>query len=136
MEGIDSWFYARVRNHGSSSAQHFMVTFTVKPWAGTEFVYPADFIPCTAAAGGFEPAADEGKIVPVKWPAASVSKAGTHAGLLASVIRRGEDHPSEGGHVWTKKRGESWASEHFKCAAEMNLSLSASWPALTSACKT
>ena len=31
MEGIDNWFYARVRNHGSSFAQHFMVTVTVKP---------------------------------------------------------------------------------------------------------
>jgi hypothetical protein len=31
MEGIDNWFYARVRNHGSSIAQHFMVTVSVKP---------------------------------------------------------------------------------------------------------
>lgn len=72
MEGIDNWFYARVRNHGSSFAQHFMVTFTVLPWAGKEFVYPADFIPCTAATGGFELEPDEEKIVSVKWPAASV----------------------------------------------------------------
>lgn len=99
MEGIDNWFYARVRNRGSSSAQHFMVTFTVKPWAGTEFVYPTDFIPCTAATGGFELAPDEEKIVSVKWPAASVPPAGTHACLLASVIARG-DHPSAGDHVW------------------------------------
>jgi hypothetical protein len=45
MEDIDNWFYARVRNRGSSSAQHFMVTFTVKPWAGTEFVYPGRLHP-------------------------------------------------------------------------------------------
>ena len=92
LEGIDNWFYARVRNRGSSIAQHFMVTFTVKPWAGTEFLYPADFIPCTAATGGFEVAPDEEKIVSMKWPAASVPTAGTHACLLASVIARG-DHP-------------------------------------------
>jgi hypothetical protein len=79
MEGIDNWFYARVRNHGSSSAQHFMDTFTVKPWAATEFVYPANFIPCTAATGGFEPTPDAEKIVSVKWPAASIPPAGTHA---------------------------------------------------------
>ena len=92
MEGIDNWFYARVRNCGSSSAQHFMVTFTVKPWAGTEFVYPADFITCAAATGGFELAPDEEKIVSVKWPAPSVPPAGTHSCLLASAIARG-DHP-------------------------------------------
>jgi len=83
MGGIGNWFYARVRNRGSSSAQHFMVTFTVIPWAGTEFVYPADFIPCTAATGGFELESDEEKIVSVKWPAACVPTAGTHACLLA-----------------------------------------------------
>ena len=99
MEGIDNWFYARVRNCGSSSAQHFMVTFTVKPWAGAEFVYPADFIPCTAATGGFELAPDEEKMVSVKWPAVRVPPAGTHACLLASVIAR-RDHPSAGDHVW------------------------------------
>ena len=79
MEGIDNWFYARVRNRGSSSAQHFMVTFTVKPWAGIEFACPADFIPCTAATGGFKLTRDEEKIVSVKWPVASVPMAVTHA---------------------------------------------------------
>ena len=72
MEGIDNWFYARVRNRGSSSAQHFRVTFTVKPWVAKGFIYPADFIPCTAAIGGYERVPDEEKIVSVKWPAASV----------------------------------------------------------------
>jgi hypothetical protein len=72
MEGIDNWFYARVRSRGSISAQHFMVTFAVIPWAGKEFVYPADFIPSTAATGGFKLIRDEEKIVSMKWPAASV----------------------------------------------------------------
>ena len=83
MEGIDNWFYARVRNRGSSSAQHFMDTFTVTPWTGTGFVCPADFIPCTPAIGEFELALDEDKIVSVKWPAASIPPAGTHACRLA-----------------------------------------------------
>ena len=60
-----------------------MVVCTVIPWAGKDFVYPANFIPCTAATGGFEFEPDEEKIVFVKWPAASVLTAGTHACLLA-----------------------------------------------------
>ncbi len=99
QEGRDNWFHARVRNLGSGTARHFMVTFQVKQWAGTQFVYPGDFLPCIAATGGFELAPGEEQIVKARWPAALVPAAGTHGCLLASVMARA-DHPTATAHVW------------------------------------
>ncbi len=97
--GRDNWFYARVRNQGPGSARHFMVTFAVKMFAGTQFVYPADFLPCIAATGGFDLSNGEVRILKAKWPAALVPPAGTHGCMLASVHARG-NHPASGKHVW------------------------------------
>ena len=97
--GRDNWFYARVRNSGSVAARHFMVTFAVKQFAGTQFVYPGDFLPCIAATGGFELGPGETKIVKAKWLAHLVPPAGAHGCLLASVQARG-NHPAASPHVW------------------------------------
>ncbi len=98
--GQDNWFYARVRNKSSAGAcKHWVVTFHAKEYAGTEFVYPADFLPCIAAKAEFELAAGETRIVKASWPQAMVPPAGSHACLLASVIARA-DHPSSDRHVW------------------------------------
>jgi len=97
--GQDNWLYATVRNRGATTARHFLVTFNVKPWAGTEFLYPGDFLPCVAAAAGFDLGPGAATVVKARWPAAQVPPAGTHACLLASVIAR-SDHPGTDLHVW------------------------------------
>jgi hypothetical protein len=98
--GQDNWFHARVRNQSAmGAARHFVVTFNVKPFLGTEFVYPGDFLPCIAAVAGFELGPGESRIVKARWPAALVPAAGTHACWLASVLTRG-DPPGAGLHVW------------------------------------
>jgi hypothetical protein len=98
--GQDNWFYATVRNKGTAGmARHFLVTFNVKSYAGFEFVYPGDFLPCMAAASGFELGPGQSAVVKARWPATLVPPAGTHGCLLASVLTR-SDQPASGGHVW------------------------------------
>src|SRR5262249_39752157 len=67
--GQDNWFYARVRNRGATTARAFVVTFNVKLWAGTEFVYPGDWDPFVSAAVGFNLAPGATRIVKARWPA-------------------------------------------------------------------
>lgn len=98
--GQDNWFNARVRNRSATGrARNFVVTFNVLPWAGTEFVYPNDFLPCTAAVADFDLEPGETRIVKARWPRALVPSAGTHVCWLAAALSRG-DHPTTGAHVW------------------------------------
>jgi hypothetical protein len=97
--GQDNWFYARLRNRGSVTVRHFVVTFNVKPFAGTEFSYPSDFLPCIAASSGFELAPGASAIVKARWPKSSVPAPGSHPCLTAAVLTRA-DHPLAGRHVW------------------------------------
>lgn len=98
--GQDNWFYARVRNKADAGAcRHFVVTFHPKAFAGTEFVYPADFLPCTAAKAEFDLNPGETRIVKARWPRALIPPVGSHPCLLAAAIARG-DHPSSNRHVW------------------------------------
>lgn len=98
--GQDNWFYARVRADPAGGAcQHFVVTFGVKEFAGTEFVYPADFLPGVAARAEFDLAPGDTRVVSARWPRDRVPAPGAHPCLLASVLARG-DHPSAGTHVW------------------------------------
>jgi hypothetical protein len=98
--GQDNWFYARVRNKaGAGSGQHFVVTFHAKGFAGTEFEYPADFLPCISAKADFDIAPGTSRVVKARWPRALVPPKDTHTCLLASVITR-SDHPVAGRHVW------------------------------------
>ena len=98
--GQDNWFYARVRNRSATAtARHFLVTFNVKPYAGTEFQYPTDFLPCVAAASGFDLGPGASTIVKARWPAAFVPPAGTHACWLAAAFTQ-FDFPTVGKHVW------------------------------------
>ena len=98
--GQDNWFYARVRNKASvGRAEHFVVTFHSKGFAGTEFIYPADFLPCIAAKAGFDLASGNTRIIKARWPRILVPPVGSHTCLLASVITRG-DHPVASKHVW------------------------------------
>jgi hypothetical protein len=97
--GQDNYFYARVRNVGTVTARAFVVTFNVKPWAGTEFTYPGDFLPPISAACGFNLAPAASTIVKAKWPAALVPPTGTHACWLASVYTPVDTTPA-GLHVW------------------------------------
>ncbi|MFL6388947.1 MAG: M36 family metallopeptidase [Terriglobales bacterium] len=97
--GQDNYFYGRVTNRGTAAARAFVVTFNVKPWAGVEFLYPADFIPFISAAPGFNVAPGAFTIVKAKWPAAMVPGVGTHACLLGQVYMP-TDVASSGVHVW------------------------------------
>lgn len=98
--GQDNWFYARVHNRSqTATASHFLVTFNVKPFAGVEFQYPADFLPCIAAASGFDLKPNSSTIVKARWPGALVPPAGSHPCWLASVLTR-FDQPVAGKHVW------------------------------------
>jgi hypothetical protein len=97
--GQDNFFYARVTNNGTATARAFVVTFNVKPWAGTEFVYPNDFVPYVSAACGFNLAPGDTQVVKAKWPAALVPPEGTHACWLASVYTPTDLTPA-GLHVW------------------------------------
>jgi hypothetical protein len=100
--GQDNWFHARVRNRSTTqTVRHFAVTFNVKSFAGTQFVYPSDFLPCIAAVAGFDLAPGEVRVVKQRWPKAAVPAAGTHACLLAALICRGE-HPAASEHVWER----------------------------------
>lgn len=98
--GQDNWFHARLRNKASAgAAQHFVVTFHSKGFAGTQFQYPGDFLPSIAARADFDLAPGATRIVKARWPRALVPPAGSHTCLLASVITR-SDHPVAGRHVW------------------------------------
>ena len=96
--GQDNWFFARVRNNGTSTVNHFVVTFNVKQFAGVQFSYPNDFLPCTAAASGFDLAPGASVIVKARWPKALVPNV-HHACLLSAVLTKG-DQPLSGRHVW------------------------------------
>jgi hypothetical protein len=98
--GQDNWLYARIRNKSTTHAvKHFLVTFNAKSFAGTEFVYPNDFMPSINAAAGFDLQPSASTIVKARWPAANVPPAGTHSCLLAAIIARSA-HPVDGRHVW------------------------------------
>src|SRR5262249_10109320 len=99
-QGQDNWLHARVTNrHSSAIARHFVVCFNVKTFAGTQFQYPPDFLPCTAAAAGFDLGPGQSTIVKARWRAADVPPAGTHVCLLAAVLTRSE-RPAPGAHAW------------------------------------
>lgn len=97
--GQDNWFYARVRNRGSASIEHFAVTFNVAAFAGIQFAYKDGFLPCVAAGVGFNVPPGGSVIVKARWPGELVPPEGSHACLLASVITRGES-PIESRRVW------------------------------------
>jgi hypothetical protein len=97
--GQDNYFYARVRNDAAGgTARHFVVTFAVKEFAGTQFVYPTDFLPAVAARAGFDLVPGEERVVSALWPGGNAPAVGSHPCLLAAVIARG-DHPAPGTHV-------------------------------------
>ena len=98
--GQDNWFHARVRNKsGAGAATHFVVTFHAKGYAGTEFLYPADFLPSITAKAAFDLGPGETRVVKARWPRSAVPPAGSHTCLLAAVLSR-SDAPAAGKHVW------------------------------------
>jgi hypothetical protein len=97
--GQDNWIYARVRNRGDAPAGSFAVGFKIQPWAGSQFVYPADWFPLTAAAVGFDVPPGGSRIVKARWRSADVPPSGTHGCLLA-VVYGPQDPPQGGAHVW------------------------------------
>lgn len=98
--GQDNWLYARVRNLSATAvARHFVVAFNVKSYAGTQFVYPADFLPATVATAAFDLGPNETRIVKARWPRSMVPPVGAHPCLLAAVFSR-FDQPVSGKHVF------------------------------------
>ncbi|NQD95565.1 hypothetical protein HP532_23180, partial [Pseudomonas sp. CrR25] len=98
--GQDNWLHARVRNRSATaSARHLVVSFAIKQYAGSQFVYPADFLPATTAAAAFDLGPGESRIVKARLPRNAVPPPGSHPCLLASVLTR-FDRPVVGRHVW------------------------------------
>ena len=98
VPGQDAFCYARVRNAGAASSRAFVVTFTIRPVASTEFSYPADFLPPLSAACGFALAPGESAIVKAPVPASALPSRGTHPRLLASGYTPTDEAPP-GSHV-------------------------------------
>lgn len=98
--GQDNWINARVRNRSTTgTARHLVVSFTTKFFAGSQFVYPADWLPATTAAVAFDVGPGETRILKARWPREQVPPPGTHPCLLAAVFTR-FDAPQAGKHVW------------------------------------
>lgn len=98
--GQDNWLYARVRNRSTTAvARHLAVSFNTKSFAGSQFVYPTDWLPATTAAVAFDIGPGESRILKARWPRWQVPRAGTHPCLLAAVFTR-FDAPEAGSHVW------------------------------------
>ena len=97
--GQDNWFYARVHNRGNATARSFVVGFKIRTWAGTQFVYPGDWFPLTAATVGFDLEPGESRIVKARWPKEDIPPTGSHGCLLA-VVYNSDDIPAGGVHVW------------------------------------
>lgn len=96
--GQDNWFYARVHNRGEGIARWALVWHKVQEWAGTQFVYSADYYPATALVGAIiHPGSST--IARVKWPEAKVPVAGVHACWTSAVIMAGDPIPNPA-HVW------------------------------------
>lgn len=96
----DNWLHARVRNKaGSGPARHFVVAFRCQDFAGTQFTYPADFLPCSVAEAQFNLAPGETRVVKARWPESLVPPLGTATSLLATVLTRG-DPPIAGRLAW------------------------------------
>jgi len=98
--GEDNWLHARVRNKaGSGPARHFVVAFQCRDFAGTQFTYPADYLPCSVAEAQFNLAPGETRVVKARWPAALVPPPSSPTSLLATLLTRG-DPPIAGRHAW------------------------------------
>lgn len=97
--GQDNWLYARVHNRGNATARSFVVGWKLQVWAGTQFVYPGDWLPLTGAVVGFDLAPGQSQIVKTRWPAADIPAEGTHGCLLA-MVWCADDRPAPGRHVW------------------------------------
>jgi hypothetical protein len=97
--GQDNWLYARVHNRGSAAARSFVVGFKINTWAGTQFVYPGNWFPLTAATIGFDLPPFSSQVVKARWPKEDVPPVGTHGCLLA-VVYNPNDPPASGIHVW------------------------------------
>jgi subtilisin family serine protease len=125
IRGQTNWIYARLRNRSSVASNEAWVRVSVTHWPGTEFTWPASFVPTNgpgdpipspmthgtyfigeAKVGPLAPGAEQ--IVSIEWPAglvppASVLVAGSpvtwHPCLLAEVTPHDGPLPT-GAHVW------------------------------------
>ncbi|MCK5238200.1 MAG: HAD hydrolase-like protein [Candidatus Thorarchaeota archaeon] len=97
--GSDNWFYAKVTNRGEGIARSFTVTFNVTPWAGTQFVFPQDYVPYIASVSGIDLTPGTSKIVCAKWDSDRVPPNETHPCLLSAVYAFPDVSPA-GRHVW------------------------------------
>lgn len=55
IRGQDNWVYANIRNRGAVDSLDVYVRISITRWAGTQYVYPDDFIP-TGAPSTYPPA--------------------------------------------------------------------------------
>jgi carboxypeptidase T len=115
IRGQDNFVYVRVSNRGAAAASGVRVRVCLATWAGTEFVWPNDWVPRNPAGGGSITApgtyllgesapvtvgAGGSAVVHVRWNAALVPpEANWHPCLLVEVSP--DDGPTAtGSHVW------------------------------------
>jgi hypothetical protein len=124
VAGQPNWVYARVRNNGTDTSLDCFVRISLTHWPGTEFTYPASFIPTTrpgqpvpspmtpgtyligeVKVTGLASATDQ--IVNVQWPTALIppefvmvgmTNVKWHPCLLVECSPL--DGPTSGNHVW------------------------------------
>ncbi|NOZ55092.1 MAG: HAD hydrolase-like protein [Gammaproteobacteria bacterium] len=97
--GQDNFFHARIYNRGNGIVRDFSAIFEVKEWAGTNFIYPNDYLPFIASASGANLAPGESTVVKARWPAARIPPQDTHA-CWVSAILADRDQPVVGRQVW------------------------------------
>jgi urease beta subunit len=88
-----------VHNRGNATAGSFAVGFKIHAWGGTQFVYPGDWFPLTAAAVGFNLPPGGSVVVKSRWRKEDIPSVGTHGCLLA-VAYSPHDPPTLGANVW------------------------------------
>lgn len=99
VAGQDNWLYARVHNRGEGIGRVGLVGHAIQEWAGTQFVYPADFAPVVGWVGAINVEPDASRTVRLLWPADQVPAEGTHACWLAIVLHNADPLPPSP-HVW------------------------------------
>lgn len=115
MRGRDNFVYVRVSNRGLAEAHNVKVRIYLANFAGTEFIYPNDWIPRNPSGGGtltgsgthligevqvptLGPGASQ--VVRVRWIASLIpTETNWHPCLLVEVSPN-DGPPATGDHVW------------------------------------
>jgi carboxypeptidase T len=115
LRGRNNFIYVRVTNRGSAEAQDVKVCVYCANYAGTEFIYPNDWIPRNPAGGGSltgigtyligeiqipSLAPGAAQVVGTKWIASLIPPETNWHPCLLVEISPGDGPTATGNHVW------------------------------------